>query len=348
MQIQADVGGLSTPPGFRPTRLVNRMSAREDAVRAKDEAERFLLRNAVIGRHLNLNKTIANMHEWKFVVKPGPQGDGPRGTRRREQSDEPLLVGRLLGSAEGPWTPVRDIAEREASNLTQAAPSALPNHLAHAPGASASSSNAGLQPAGPQNVTPQAPPILQHLNSMSNSELKTEQEAAEAAVKKISAGLKAKNGPAERLRAELASCQAASDDAAKTAMGFKQILAAQQAYDFFKASLPRTEVVFDLDMAADFAPMFSKTERKMMDEIQRQLQRLGCRSDMTPCEIKETAKSMAKSDRVCRADLAQVQSWLNSVEQRQASLEKELKQCQQRCSRIYQEYLARLSGAAAT
>ncbi|KAK9865578.1 hypothetical protein WJX84_001024 [Apatococcus fuscideae] len=278
-----------------------RMGVREDAVLAKDEAEKFLLKNAVICCYLNLNKKIANLYEWKYVVKPGAQCNGRHGTRRCEQSDEPLLVGQLLGSAE-PWTPVYNIAEREALSFTQAAPPGLPNHQAPASGARASSSDAGQQSAKPQNASPKAPSIPQNLGSMSDT----------------------------------------SGDAAKTAMGFKRIAAAQQAYEFWKASLPRPEHDFNLDMAAIFAAQFLNTERRMTEEVQRHLRGLGCRIDMTTDEIRETAKRTAKSDRACKAGLAQRHSCLNSVEQSRATLQEELNQCKQRSSGIYQEYLARI------
>ncbi|KAK9835670.1 hypothetical protein WJX74_005535 [Apatococcus lobatus] len=291
-----------------------RMGVREDAVLAKDEAEKFLLKNAVICCYLNLNKKIANLYEWKYVVKPGAQCNGRHGTRRCEQSDEPLLVGQLLGSAE-PWTPVYNIAEREALSFTQAAPPGLPNHQAPASGARASSSDAGQQSAKPQNASPKAPSIPQNLGSMSDSELKTEKEAAEAAVKKISAQLKGENESAERPSLSLA----------------KQHLGMLQKRQWASSGLQLLS-----------KPQFLNTERRMTEEVQRHLRGLGCRIDMTTDEIRETAKRTAKSDRACKAGLAQRHSCLNSVEQSRATLQEELNQCKQRSSGIYQEYLARI------
>ena len=68
----------------------------------------------------------ANHVQWRYEMKPGTEGPGPR---RRGQSDDPiedLPVGQLLGPAGGPWIPAHEIAEREALRLIPDASRSLP------------------------------------------------------------------------------------------------------------------------------------------------------------------------------------------------------------------------------
>ena len=112
----------------------------------------------------------------------------------------------------------------------------------------------------------QAPSDVQDLSSMSKSELKLEQNAADAAVEEKFEELaveKAGNGRVKRLRQEVASQQKAIDDAAKAATCLKRVAAAQPVLAVWEASLPASGDVLGVDMRSIFAATFLEAQTKV-------------------------------------------------------------------------------------
>ena len=81
--------------------------------------------------------------------------------------------------------------------------------------------------------------------------------------------------------------------------------------------------------------------RQMKTAKEKQLRELACSSNMAAEQVTEAGKTAAKSERDCRANVAQVQSWLQSQEQRQVRLQEEMDQCKQQSQRLHQAWLSK-------
>ena len=110
----------------------------------------------------------------------------------------------------------------------------------------------------------QAPENPRSLSSMSEHELMKEVKAADETIKINSELLKTTCPRAnEGVRADLARCQTALDAAEKAALGFKQVAAAEQAYEKWKANMPASEQILGLDMTRIFEGGFSTAASKV-------------------------------------------------------------------------------------
>lgn len=83
---------------------------------------------------------------------------------------------------------------------------------------------------------------------------------------------------------------------------------------------------------------------QMKEAVEKQLTEPGCQRmpEITANQINQAGRTAANFVRACRKDVAQVQSMLDSEEQKRARLQKELDECKQYSSKLHREWQSRL------